>query len=240
MVILISFPFYVQWCGVSGKYFETFTTVYSAVVGGGLTLVGVAWTIRKGDEDRKADRLQVEADRKEEAKKRAMPYLKYSPRKPDEYSVVKSSDWAYEVERIEIDDDRVQQNKKPYKLYGIAIDSFCVKNIAENIVVFTGIRVNGEFYKLEGDLVVESKKYAYFALETTYAIDSLKPITTLEIICSDILGNQYSFDCKITIAKQYFDVRNKGKLALSVPCLLYGIEEIGLPKLEKTQETINE
>ena len=61
MAILISFPFYVNWCGVSGKYFDIFNAVYSAVIGGGLTLVGVAWTIRKGDEDRRADRLQVEA-----------------------------------------------------------------------------------------------------------------------------------------------------------------------------------
>ena len=241
MAILISFPFYVNWCGISGKYFDTFTAVYSAVIGGGLTLVGVAWTIRKGDEDRKADRLQVEADRKEEARKKLMPYLKYSERKPDECSVVKSFDWEINRERIEIDDDRVQQNTtRPCKLYGIAIDSFCVKNITENIVVFIGIRVNGEFYKLVGDLVAESKECTYFALKTSFAIDSLKPITALEIICSDILGNQYSFDCTFTIVEQQSEVRTKGDLSLVFPCFLYGIKEIGLPKLEKIQETTNE
>ena len=76
MVILISFPFYVNWCGMRDENFETFTAVYSAVIGGGLTLVGVAWTIRNGDEDRKADRMQVEADRKEEERKKLTPYVK--------------------------------------------------------------------------------------------------------------------------------------------------------------------
>lgn len=46
VALLILFPFYVQWCGLSGNNFSVFVTTYSAVVGGALTLLGVAWTIR--------------------------------------------------------------------------------------------------------------------------------------------------------------------------------------------------
>ena len=53
--IIISFPFYVNWCGLKDNNFTTFVSVYSALVGGGLTLAGVAWTIRKSDKDKKEE-----------------------------------------------------------------------------------------------------------------------------------------------------------------------------------------
>lgn len=63
-LLLITFPFYINWWGLQGEDYKTFLTVYSAIVGGGLTLLGVAWTIKKGDENRK-----------EEERKKAMPYF---------------------------------------------------------------------------------------------------------------------------------------------------------------------
>ena len=39
---------------------EIITTIVSAVYGGLLTLVGVAWTIRKGDDDRRRDIKRIE------------------------------------------------------------------------------------------------------------------------------------------------------------------------------------
>lgn len=42
------------------------TTIIAAVYGGLFTLIGVAWTIRKGDKDRKADLTRREKERKED------------------------------------------------------------------------------------------------------------------------------------------------------------------------------
>lgn len=56
LAVLLTFPYYVQWCGLSDKPFETFVAVYAAIVGGGLTLVGVAWTFKKSDADRKIEK----------------------------------------------------------------------------------------------------------------------------------------------------------------------------------------
>ena len=56
-LITISFPFYVQWCGLTGTDFDAFVTVYAAVLGGGITLAGVAWTIKDANDDKKKDLL---------------------------------------------------------------------------------------------------------------------------------------------------------------------------------------
>ena len=58
LVILITIPFYVQWCGLDGENFKTFLNVYSAVCGGGLTLIGVAWTIKRQDEKYKLNKME--------------------------------------------------------------------------------------------------------------------------------------------------------------------------------------
>lgn len=55
-LILISFPFYIGWWGMGDKDFSTFVSIYSSVVGGGLTLSGVAWTIQYNVRIRQEDR----------------------------------------------------------------------------------------------------------------------------------------------------------------------------------------
>lgn len=57
VVVLITFPFYVQWCGLSGDRFTTFVSVYAAMVSGGLTLVGVAWTIKHSEKTKHDEEL---------------------------------------------------------------------------------------------------------------------------------------------------------------------------------------
>lgn len=49
------------------------TTIVAAVYGGLLTLVGVAWTIRKGDKDRKGDLEQRDKEKIEEERKKYKP-----------------------------------------------------------------------------------------------------------------------------------------------------------------------
>lgn len=56
-LITITFPFYIQWCGLTGTDFDAFVTVYAAVLGGGITLAGVAWTIKDANDDKKKDLL---------------------------------------------------------------------------------------------------------------------------------------------------------------------------------------
>ena len=54
---------------------EIITTIVSAVYGGLLTLVGVAWTIRKGDDDRRQDIARIEEGKREDERKKCLPFL---------------------------------------------------------------------------------------------------------------------------------------------------------------------
>ena len=54
------------------------TAIIAAVYGGLLTLVGVAWTIKKGDKDRKEDLERHDREKMEEERKRLVPYIKIS------------------------------------------------------------------------------------------------------------------------------------------------------------------
>lgn len=59
IALLISFPFYVRSLNISVEQFDIFLSVYAALIGGGVTLLGVAWTIKQNNDDKKNDiRLQ--------------------------------------------------------------------------------------------------------------------------------------------------------------------------------------
>ena len=62
-IITISFPFYIQWCGLTGNDFDTFVSVYAAVLGGGITLAGVAWTINDTNDKRQDDLKRAEQEK---------------------------------------------------------------------------------------------------------------------------------------------------------------------------------
>lgn len=47
--------------------------IVAAVYGGMMTLVGVAWTIKKGDKDRKDDMQRIEQERQEEERRKYRP-----------------------------------------------------------------------------------------------------------------------------------------------------------------------
>lgn len=57
---------------------EILIPTISAVYGGLLTLIGVAWTIKSNNKDRKADLERIENERKEEERKKAKPLFTFN------------------------------------------------------------------------------------------------------------------------------------------------------------------
>lgn len=62
----------------NGNLQEILIPVISAVYGGLLTLVGVAWTIKSNNKDRKADLERIENERKEDERKKAKPLFSFN------------------------------------------------------------------------------------------------------------------------------------------------------------------
>ena len=94
--------------------------IVAAVYGGMMTLVGVAWTIKKGDKDRKDDMQRIEQERQEEERRKYRPV----------FSVVGKN--ADPQKRISIDLSTVEninkittnkKNKNNIELYPVLIEN---------------------------------------------------------------------------------------------------------------------
>ena len=55
ILVLIGISYIISFLNPETDGYQTFVTLLASLLGGGLTLVGVAWTIKKGDDDRKAE-----------------------------------------------------------------------------------------------------------------------------------------------------------------------------------------
>ena len=70
-----------------------------------------------------------------------------------------------------------------------------------------------------------------------YSFEALEPIKSLQLVFSDILGNEYYFDCEVSVAEQHSQISPEREIHY----MTYYITRVGLPKLKNTpKETTNE
>ena len=75
IIVIFGIPIYLQFCGIDGDFFNNFLLIYSSIIGGLITLAGVAWTIKDAEKNRKKDEENREKNRHAENIKKYMPYL---------------------------------------------------------------------------------------------------------------------------------------------------------------------
>ena len=226
-IIIISLPFYLQWCGLQGANFRTFVSVYSAVIGGGLTLLGVAWTIRKGEEDRKKDREQLENDRKEEERKKAIPYITTTVYKPtSDYVEIGATGLAVFLDK----EIHKRCEKKCY--YSIQINDFRIKNISANPVIICGVILKNNLLKFETTKILEQGGVCNVQITGNYRFNSIDTLKDMFIVVNDILGNQYKLQCELS-----YDIKS-GWLEeeyendkYTIYGYTYSVEQVGIPEL---------
>lgn len=174
LIILMTIPFYVQWCGVSGYNFEIFVTVYSAVCGGGLTLIGVAWTIKQSDAQR----------RKEEIIK-FKPYIVFS----------NSSKHRYENSSKKFcESDSLKFSKTDEFHYECRVEKFSLHNTDKAPYIFKGFLFNKQ-YILERKPDLYKNKDTYLNIDIHNISLFLKePVNFLQLLLSDINYNLYTID----------------------------------------------
>ena len=138
--------------------------IVSAVYGGLLTLVGVAWTIRKSDKDRKL-----------EEKNKVKPYLK-------NYLKSYRLDQDVKIEFIDInkqDDFKCQS----FVLY--------LHNISKSIIFVTDIIIHNTYYSLKNVVLEKDGK---IQLQINYYDKEIQILKNITIVGRDVLNNYYAFD----------------------------------------------
>lgn len=122
-LLTVSFPFYVQWCGLTGEDFKTYISIYSSLLGGGIAMAGVAWTIQNNYNVRKQDESQ-----------KNIPYITLVSFKCKKRTPILNC--AIEINKTK---------KSNFK----TISSFFIKNVSNTIILLESIEIEGMKYKFD-------------------------------------------------------------------------------------------
>lgn len=172
---------------------EIITSIFASVLGGTITLVGVAWTIKKGDADRQSDLKRLEEERKEEERKKYRPFLNfYDGPYRGNFTIIEAYRWLKETNDI-------SKNKTTEFKYGYKIPDCAFANTDFSNFYVGGIKINDYITSFES--IRYAKKGTYFLLNFYDGKIYLKePLKTISVIVEDMLQNlyelklEYSFD----------------------------------------------
>lgn len=174
-VVLITFPFYIKWLGVPEENFNIFLNVYSSLVGGGLTLAGVAWTINKSVNDKKEDEIK-----------------KYKPT----FNLVggEAEIEAYEIPMNELREDET------FSFAEIIGQKYVLKDLIFENTDFSAFYLGGLVINWD---IIRLKRNVYIEKLETYSINQggmtfyyCDDIECMALILVDLLGNFYLAELK--------------------------------------------
>ena len=174
-IVLITFPFYIKWLGVSETNFDIFLNVYSSLVGGGLTLAGVAWTINKSVNDKKEDEIK-----------------KYKP--TFNLAVGEGEIEISELPMNELEEDETFSfsdiDGQKYVL-----SNLCFSNTDFTSFYFCGLIINWNIIRLKRNVYIE-KLEAYSINQDGMTFYYCDDIESMALILLDLLGNYYLAELK--------------------------------------------
>ena len=227
-IIIISFPYYVQWCGLNGNNLATFVSIYAAVISGGITLAGVAWTIKDTHDKSKEDIKRIENEQKEEERKRSIPYIKsvlnviYDEN--ENVTIKNKYDYSKPEHRAAFTDNNV---------YSIQIGEFGVKNISDTNIIFYEICINDEYYRFE-EFILEKNKSCKITINNNNWITSPKQLSSIKLIVRDMIGNNYSILCKFSLNRnvppESGDEITDDGISYKIHARSYVVSKVSLPE----------
>ena len=147
-------------------------TIFAALVGGVFTLLGVAWTIRKADADRRNDLLRIESERREEERKKFVPWVNYC--------VVDKEFFNNNISVVNTNFG----NKFTYKVNDLLL---CNTDFANFIL--KSIFINENACVIEPSWYI--KKEASIKICFNNYIFTNKRIEDISLLLEDLLGNEY-------------------------------------------------
>ena len=227
--ITITFPFYVQWCGLTDSAFETFVSVYAAVLGGGITLAGVAWTIKDTNEKRQQDLMRIENERKEEERKKHIPYVRVSFDNKPPSSVMVNANVTKGLD-LEREEDVARFKDNSY--FSIDIKDFDIKNISNENILILGVLIGGKFYKFSTAEILEPNGCCRVLTTNRQwiIVDALEDAFSLYI--ADTIGNAYKIKCCVSHKSEdlQYQFKTINKETYRWYRCSYIVTSVGLPK----------
>lgn len=157
-------------------------TIVAAVIGGLFTLIGVAWTIKKG-----------EKERKEDERKRNIPYMKVV------FGLKESSEvCACIYEGLDLNDTKELKKVDGNSLYLITIHDCMMKNISQSNIILQGMIFDDKRYDFADPVILEEDEVCKIRSTGNHSIFVSNLEGTLILIVKDIMDNVYSIECKLS------------------------------------------
>ena len=167
-------------------------TISSALIGGILTLLGVAWTIKDTNDKRKEDLQRIESDRKEEDRKKNIPYLmlanEIATSNVASVAETKALDFTKEADIAKIQNDTY---------YVIKFDPFTVKNVSDSNVVLKGLFFNDRYHPFKHRTLVDKGGVCQIQVGINHWFAFPQKINTTKLLVQDILSNEYVVECQM-------------------------------------------
>lgn len=198
--------------------------IIGAVYSGIFTLVGVAWTFKKSDEVRQCDMERLDFERREEERKKFVPYITISNNKAS------ISLNAYIRCGLNLGSKKDVDKIKNNTVYLYSIKNFNIKNVSESNIIIKAIIINDHKYDFENYLI---EKCSVCEIKTTdnYSILLDENVHSVKMIVSDILMNEYYINCSFSAEHYGYgkDVTDNGE-EYNMIRLEYTITNISMPE----------
>lgn len=156
--------------------------IVAALFGGLFTLIGVAWTIKKGD-----------IDRKEDERKKNIPYMKVVHGIKEACEVC-----AHMYEGLDLSNTKELEKADGNSLYLITIEDCIMKNISESNIILRGMLFDDKKYEFSDPVILEKGEVCKIRITDNHSVVVPNLESILNLIVNDTLDNMYSIECKLT------------------------------------------
>ena len=230
MIIALALSGYLIFIIPNESLQEIVLSIVAALCGGILTLVGVAWTIKDSNEKRQEDFKRIEDARKEEERKKHIPYIRVANK---ENSTVNIS--IAKINSIDLTDNIDWEKLHENTFISIYRISMLIKNISSNNIILYGAFIDDVFYDFETTTILETGAVCKIEIGDKPIMCFDGEIEFIDLYISDVYENYYKVSCIFS----YDDTERQMKILTKVNENFYSktkslrIEGFQLPKLFK-------
>ena len=168
--------------------------ITESVLGGLIALVGVAWTIKHTNASRQEDLTRIENERREEERKKHIPYLRISFEKELPTIAVN----AHIRTGIDFNNPDDLRSLEGNVYFCINVNDFSVKNVSNANVILKGVILHQKYYSFDQAEIVEPGACCKVKTTNNYMIAMPCAETSISLIVDDILDNTYEVICPVS------------------------------------------
>lgn len=190
---IFTLPVYLNWIGLQGKVMDYFITIYSCLIGGIVTLCGVAWTIKNQEKIREEEKIKLQ-------KKDRLKYKPYFNGNADKFLTVDAKrhfilQHAAMYNKDKLSTIKLNENDKIFYIYPIRF-----LNSDNSNFIIKKITLNGTECERKNFLINKNETFDLQALH--FIVSKGESIPEIKIFIKDFLENEYMYKINFNVREE--------------------------------------